>query len=167
MWDSWKDSQGVHESLKIMHIFMCLDPLLPQMLFFLHSLKGIHVLKVFRERKKEQEGRKASKQTLLGFSVLLIQISVPVAKTQKIKTKRNKKGEEWDGVLIQMEEKNMFIGLGYQVTSERWNIHPYPTLHKRKLEIYSEYFAFLGRMGISQEKHLCTTRDKPSVVKIH
>lgn len=49
---SRRSSEGVHESLQIMHIFMCLDLLLPQILFFPHSLKGIHGLKVFREKKK-------------------------------------------------------------------------------------------------------------------
>lgn len=81
--------------------------------------------------------------------------------------KTKQKGEEWDGVLIQMEKKNKFIGLGYWVTSEKWNIHPHPTLHKKKLEIYSEDFYFLGRMDTSQEQHLCTTREKSSVLKIH
>lgn len=74
MWGSWKDFQGVHEPLKIMQSFMCLDPLLTQSLSFPHSLKRVYGLKVFREKKKkkEQEGRKESKQTLFGFSILLM-----------------------------------------------------------------------------------------------
>lgn len=73
MWGSWKDFQGVHKPLKIMQSFMCLDPLLPQSLFFPHSLKRVYGLKVFRDKKKkEQKGRKESKQTLFGFSILLM-----------------------------------------------------------------------------------------------